>query len=113
MTADHVDQAVRHLRRDGIPVRPSQSGMTESVIGKLDDGTPVVRVGSILDGNRGMVPSYLKCVLVGHRFDGRRIMQWADEETPAIECFRCGLVRARKPTGGFVNESEAGGVPDR
>jgi len=94
---EYVDQAVRQIRADGVSLRRTTS--RQNAVGELEDGTPLRRVGGILDVGSGDRRGYVVCQLIGHRFDGKRMVTWADEETPAIECTRCRLVRARPPSG--------------
>lgn len=101
MTDQYIDQAVRKLAADGVSLRPTQADVSDPAA-TLDDGTELVRVDSLLGGGLGEFRTQFRCLVVGHRFDGRRNVTWDREETPAIQCSRCDLVRARRPTGGSV-----------
>jgi len=105
---EYVDQAVRKIRRDGLSLRRAGTADETTAVCHLDDGTPLRRTGSVLARLRRESVGYLQCLLAGHRFDGRRKVDWADEQTPAIECTRCRVIRARPPTGADV---EGGSAP--
>lgn len=96
---DYVDQAVQQIQREGIALRRRRSDGDGHPVGELDDGTTVVRVESGRELARERLSAYLQCLLAGHQYEGRRMVHWDDEETPAIECTRCRLIRARLPTG--------------
>jgi hypothetical protein len=102
---EYVDQAVRKIRADGVSLRRVADERDSEPVAQLEDGTELRHVDGILDVPGGDRLGFLVCQVVGHQFDGRRMVEWDDEETPAIECVRCRLVRARRPTGGSLEET--------
>lgn len=107
---EYVDQAVRQIRNEGVSLRRLAEGSDREGVGQLENGTTLRRVDGMLDVGSGDRLGFVVCQIVGHRFDGRRMVQWRDEETPAIECTRCQLVRARRPTGASLDAGEGGGT---
>lgn len=103
---EYVDQAVRKIRDGGVSLRRVSAAGDRESVGQLEDGTGLRTVDGVLDVDSGDRLDYVVCQVVGHRFDGRRMVQWDDEETPAIECTRCQLVRARRPTGASLDADE-------
>jgi hypothetical protein len=112
MTGEYVDQAVDNLRTDGVSLRRLDEDGNPEPVGHLEDGTALGHVGR-LGGGSGSLSARLACRVVGHRFDGRRMVRWDQEETPAIECSRCHLIRARRPTGADVEGTGEADLPER
>lgn len=108
---EYVDQAVRKIRDDGVSLQRLSPDSAQESVGRLEDGTALRRVEGVLDVGTGDRLGYVVCQVVGHRFGGRRLVRWDEEETPAIECTRCRLIRARRPTGGSMDADDGGVLP--